>query len=126
MNFDKFCLTSTFRSCLCPRPQQLWERVRRFFISRIIFFKRVCINKRCSITISHAIQGSGGYSRNYYPTQVVILEVYLGLAWATGACVFGCIVVQVDGGPSDIVDIEEIRLMLMMCYARFLHPVDQL
>ena len=27
--------------------------------------------------------------------QVVILEVYLGLAWATGACVFGCIVVQV-------------------------------
>ena len=78
------------------------------------------------MTISQAIQGSGGYCDDSHSIQVVILEVYLGLAWATGACVFGCIVVQVDGGPSDIVDIEEIRLMLMMRYARFLHPVDQL
>ena len=40
---------------------------------------------------------SGGYSSDSHSTQVVILEVYLGLAWATGACVFGCIVVQVEG-----------------------------
>ena len=60
------------------------------------------------MTISQAIQGSGGYSCNSYPTQVVILEVYLGLAWATGACVFGCIVVQVAwvSTDGDIVDIE--------------------
>ena len=55
------------------------------------------------MTISQAIRGSGGYSSDSHSTQVVILEVYLGLAWATGACVFGCIVVQVAWCPSQMV-----------------------
>ena len=56
------------------------------------------------MTISQPIHGSGGYSSDSHSTQVVILEVYLGLAWATGACVFGCIVVQVAGCPLSITD----------------------
>ena len=57
------------------------------------------------MTISQPTQdASGGYSSDSHSTQVVILEVYLGLAWATGACVFGCIVVQVAGCPLSITD----------------------
>ena len=59
------------------------------------------------MTISQPTQDArGGYSSDSHSTQVVILEVYLGLAWATGACVFGCIVVQVAGVSITDGDIE--------------------
>ena len=73
------------------------------FLSRASYSPRGSASTRgapISMTISQAIEGSCGYIGDSPSTQVVILEVYLGLAWATGACVFGCIVVQVGGGPS--------------------------
>ena len=92
------------------------------FLSRASYSPRGSASTRgapISMTISQAIEGSCGYSGDSPSTQVVILEVYLGLAWATGACVFGCIVVQVGGCPSQrviswIMDIEYTRLMLMV------------
>ena len=76
------------RSCSCQPQLQLLGQGLHYSILRIIFSRKDCINKRFFMIMTKTMPTS-------HSPQVVILEVYLGLAWATGACVFGCIVVQV-------------------------------